>query len=469
MRALLILSLAASLFGGVAQAQTPDDALIERGRYLATAGDCAACHTQPRGEGKPFAGGYGILSPLGSIFSSNITPSKTAGIGNYTEAQFARAIREGVRADGGNLYPAMPYTSYSLLTDEDVHALYTYFMKAVRPVDEKPQQTALPFPFNLRFSMKFWNALFLNGDRFKPDPSRNAEYNRGAYLVEALEHCSACHTPRNQLMAEMPSQAFAGAPLGTWYAPNITSDPVSGIGGWSEAEIVQYLRTGAVHGKAQAGGGMAEAVEHSLQHLTDADLKSIAVYLKAVPPIREPGATKAPFDHGTPVSFEGGLRGAAPSTSHGPLTTGEQLYSGACASCHQPSGGGTRDQAYPSLFHNTATGGTNTGNLISAILFGVDREAGGKHVLMPRFDQQSYVQPLDDQQVALISNYVLEKFGNAALRVTAQDVATIRAGGPASPLMLIADYAVPLMIAAAIVVVLVVAFLVFRLRRRRAA
>jgi mono/diheme cytochrome c family protein len=209
---------------GPDQTGSPDQAtLIEQGRYLAVAGDCMACYTKPE-DGKPFAGGYGIASPLGTIFSTNITPSKTAGIGNYTEAQFARALQQGVRADGGQLYPAMPYTSYAGMTDVDVHALYTYFMHGVAPVDEMPPRTKLPFPFNIRLSMVAWNLLFLDDRRFVPDTTKSPEWNRGAYLSVVMERCDACHTPRNLLMAKIRGKAFAGAPIGSWYAPNITSD-----------------------------------------------------------------------------------------------------------------------------------------------------------------------------------------------------------------------------------------------------
>ncbi len=252
-------AIAAGTGSAFAQDATGSDAdLVAKGRYLATAADCAACHTAPNG-GAPFAGGYGIESPLGTIFSTNITPSKTAGIGNYSEEDFARAVREGVAKDGSHLYPAMPYTAYAKISDDDMKALYAYFMHEVKPNDAQPEKTALPFPFSIRMSMAFWNLLFLDNTRFKPDAAKSADWNRGAYLAEALEHCSTCHTPRNELMAEEGDKALSGSAVGSWYAPNITSDKVSGIGGWSDAELVEYLRTGHVAGKAQAAGPMAEA------------------------------------------------------------------------------------------------------------------------------------------------------------------------------------------------------------------
>src|SRR5262249_41492509 len=195
--ALATLGLAVALGMSPARAQMPHDAaLIEQGRYVAVAADCKACHTNPKG-GKAFAGGYGIASPVGTIFSTNITPSRTAGIGGYTEAEFARAVRRGVRRDGANLYPAMPYTSYARMTDEDVHALYAYFMHGVAAVDEAAPKTRLPFPFSVRLSMVGWNLMFLNTKPFAADRSKGPQWNRGAYLTEVLEHCSVCHTPRN--------------------------------------------------------------------------------------------------------------------------------------------------------------------------------------------------------------------------------------------------------------------------------
>ena len=449
-----------------ARAQVPPDqtALVEKGRYVAIAADCRACHTKPKG-GKDFAGGYGIGSPLGTIFSTNITPSKVAGIGNYSEAQFVRAVRAGVRADGGHLYPAMPYTSYAGMTDEDLHALYTYFMQGVAPVDEQPPKTRLPFPFNLRFGVLAWNILFLDRKPYVPDASKSAEWNRGAYLADVLAHCSVCHTPRTLLLAEDSKRSYGGAPLGPWHAPNITSDQVSGIGGWRDQELVQYLKTGHVAGKDQAAAGMGEAVENSLQFLRDGDLQAIAVYLKSLPAIRNASDAKPAYSHGTQAAFEPVLRGASGPNEHDSVISGEALYSGHCASCHQPSGAGSDQQDYPSLFHNAATGSGTAANLVSAILFGVDRTVE-KHVLMPRFDDQSYVQPLSDAQITLISNYVLQQFGNPAVRVTADDVATARKGGPVPPLALVSPFLLP---ATVVVGLLLVGLVLVLWRRRRQA
>ncbi|MBN3772980.1 cytochrome c [Burkholderia sp. Se-20378] len=464
---LLALVGSASAFAQDAPAGTAstsaDAALVAKGHQLAIAADCMACHTALDG-GKPFAGGYGIASPMGQIYSSNITPSKTAGIGNYTEVQFARALREGVRADGAYLYPAMPYTSYSGLSDDDVHALYSYFMHAVKPVDEAAPATSLPFPFGMRMAMSGWNMLFLSNKRFEADPAHDAQWNRGAYLTNVLAHCSACHTPRNALMAEDFGRNLGGAQLGAWYAPNITSDPVSGIGAWSDAELVSYLKTGRAPGKNQAAGPMAEAVQNSLQYLSDADLKSIVSYLRSTKPIRDESESAPAFSYGRAVSSEATLRGASPLNANGTLTTGAALFSGYCASCHQANGKGSPSQAYPSLSNNTATGSRNPSNLIAAILYGVDREAGGEHVLMPSFGEDSYVQPLKDDQVAAIANYVLAQYGNPDVTVTAGDVAVARSGGPVPLLVRVRPLILP---GAALVVLIAVLGVAFWWRRRQ--
>lgn len=461
MKRLLITSFAAMMTLS-AQAETPDSDLLSRGEQVAIASDCQACHTAP-GSKSAFSGGYGIASPMGTIYSTNITPG-TRGIGQYSEAEFSNAVRLGERADGAKLYPAMPYTSYSKMTDEDLHALYYYFMHGVKPVEQANQETDLPFPFNLRFSMTFWNLLFADKEPYQNDASQSAEWNRGNYLVNGLAHCNTCHTPRGVLMQEKSDQPLAGGPLGSWYAPNITSDPISGIGGWSNQELVQYLKTGRAEGKNQAAGGMAEAVENSLQYLPESDLNAIAVYLKSTAPIREKGETQPAYQYGKPMDVENSIRGRNPSNANHSLSNGDVLFSGNCASCHQPDGAGSVNQAYPSLFHNTATGMRNPNNLIAAILFGVQRKTADGEVLMPGFSSPSYVDKLTDQQVAEISNFVLHNYGNAEVRVTADDVAWIRKGGHPPLLVQAQPWILPGIIVA--IVVLLVVIVLWRRGRR---
>lgn len=452
---------AGASFAAVAQGTAAvNQDLVKQGGYLARAADCAACHTVPHG-GKPFAGGYAIQSPLGTIYSTNITPSKTAGIGEWSEAQFARAVREGVAADGHHLYPAMPYDAYSGITDNDIHALYLYFTSTVAPVDDAPAKTTqLKFPFNVRYSMAAWNALFLNHQRFQSG-TQDPTLARGRYLVDVLGHCSSCHTPRNTLMANKPSAYLGGADIGGWYAPNITSDPVSGVGGWSTAELVGFLKNGHVQGKAVAAGGMAEAVENSLRHLTDADLQAMSAYLKTVPPLRTPGQTKAAYDFGKPVqnaySFDTAqsldaldaadqarARSRQVETQRSNVagvTDGAILYDSACASCHQPSGAGTADNYYPSLYHSSAVGAAKPNNLVMTILEGVHRTGADGGIAMPAFKRD-----MDDAQVAAVANFVAQHFGNADMQVSTADVTAIRGGGKKPALLMLAPYIVPVMI-----------------------
>ncbi|MCE0491903.1 cytochrome c [Pantoea sp. Mb-10] len=450
------LALSLLLIGGAARAN--DDALIKKGQYLAIASDCTACHTTEHGQ--PFAGGKAIDSPVGQIIATNITPSNTAGIGTYTEQQFADALRKGVRADGARLYPAMPYTAYATLTDEDVHALYAYFMSAVKPVDRVTEQTHLPFPLNLRVSLFFWNALFLKAPGYTPDATKSAAWNRGRYLVDGATHCSTCHTPRGMLMQEKPREAFTGAQVGAWYAPNITANATSGIGEWSQDDLVTYLKTGRLAGKAQAAGSMAEAITHSFQYLSEDDLAAIAEYMRSIGDSSAPASGSSRFQQGNAANSTA-FRGA-------PLTfpddhAGARLYSGNCASCHGTLAQGTKDAFYPSLFHNSATGAANPSNLIATILLGVQRHTAEGDVYMPPFGAQpNALNHLDDRQIATLSNWILHNYGNADVTVSPEQVAESRRGGPASSLVMFAQAG----IAAGALLLAVLIIVVWRRRRR---
>ena len=442
-------------------AATDSQALILRGKYLAVASDCIACHDG--GKNGAFAGGKSLATPLGAVFATNITPSKTHGIGNYTEAQFARALREGVRADGAHLYPAMPYTAYAKITDEDVKALYTYFMHDVAPVDKPiPTQTALPFPFGVRATMGVWNALFLDDKPFVVDPKEDAVIERGRYLGQALAHCATCHTPRNALMAEDDSRALSGSSMGTWFAPNITPDRQSGIGDWSTEDIASYLRTGRVEGRAQAAGPMAEAIDHSLAHLSDADIHALALWLKSVPAVATTGgapanAAKTPSQWGSPSHYADTVR-AVPVPGDRKLWSGAQLYDAYCASCHQAQGDGAN--GLPSLIHNTAIGRANADNLVMVMLEGIQRLPDTNGVTMPAFHHL-----LSDDDMAKLGTFVMQQYGNPGGVVTPQRVAELRQGGAPSPLLPLARWGMGLGVA---VVVLLLAWWLRR-RKRRAA
>lgn len=446
--------LLSTTFSAYAENASDAASLIAKGKYLAIAADCGACHTTPD-QGAPMAGGYIISSPLGNIIASNITPSKIAGIGDYTEQDFAKAVREGINKQGQHLYPAMPYTSYAKITDEDMHALYAYFMHGVKADDHQPAKTDLPFPFNIRASMALWNLLFAENKVFIPSKDKSEQINRGDYLVNALAHCDTCHTPRNALMGQDNSHALGGGSLGSWYAPNITPDKQAGIGNWSDAEIAQYLKTGHVAGKAQAAGPMAEAVEHSLQHLSDDDITAMVAWLRQIPAVSEPAATSRE-NKGKPATDEAALR----AVSH--PDAGWEIYGSTCANCHQPDGSGNK--YYPSLYHNTTTGASQADNLIATIVYGVHRQVKGEYADMPGFGPDAfYTDRLNDQQIADVSNYVLKNFGNAQLTVTPEQVKTVREGGERPLIARLAQPAVWGSAAAVAIIVLMV--LISRSRR----
>lgn len=438
-----------------APAFAADNAEVERGRYLATAGDCVACHTAP--GGKSMAGGLALASPLGSIYSTNITPSKTHGIGNYTLQQFTNALRHGKRADGANLYPAMPYTAYAKTTDEDIAAMYAYFMQGVQAVDDAPaKQTDLPFPFNIRASLSVWNAMFHDATPYKADASQPPEWNRGAYLAQGLAHCTTCHTPRTALMAEDAKRSLGGADLGGWYAPNITSHASSGIGSWTEDELVAYMSGKPVPGKGPAAGPMAEAVDHSLKHLSAEDLKAIAVYVKSVPAVDDGSLKQSAASFGKQTDALESVRGVDLPKDYNAMT-GAQIYDGYCAACHQAQGQGTEGGGLPSLFNNTSLGHANSNNLVQVLLHGIERH--GADSVMPGFAHE-----LTDKQITSLGNYLLTSYGNPSAKVTEQQVAQLRdpaAAGSGSSLLTLAR------IGMAVGVIVVLALIAWLVRRRK--
>ena len=438
-----------------APAFAADNAEVERGRYLATAGDCVACHTAP--GGKSMAGGLALASPLGSIYSTNITPSKTHGIGNYTLQQFTDALRHGKRADGANLYPAMPYTAYAKTTDEDIAAMYAYFMQGVQAVDDAPaKQTDLPFPFNIRASLSVWNAMFHDATPYKADASQPPEWNRGAYLAQGLAHCTTCHTPRTALMAEDGKRSLGGADLGGWYAPNITSHASSGIGSWTEDELVAYMSGKPVPGKGPAAGPMAEAVDHSLKHLSAEDLKAIAVYVKSVPAVDDGSLKQSAASFGKQTDALESVRGVDLPKDYNAMT-GAQIYDGYCAACHQAQGQGTEGGGLPSLFNNTSLGHANSNNLVQVLLHGIERH--GADSVMPGFAHE-----LTDKQITSLGNYLLTSYGNPSAKVTEQQVAQLRdpaAAGSGSSLLTLAR------IGMAVGVIVVLALIAWLVRRRK--
>ncbi|MBP2170270.1 mono/diheme cytochrome c family protein [Erwinia toletana] len=396
--------------GLVANAQADDAQLIKQGEYVSRLGDCSACHSIP-GKAE-FAGGLAIESNLGTIWSTNITPDKQHGIGNYSEQQFNDAVRKGVLPDGTRLYPAMPYPDYAKISDEDMHALYTYFMQGVKPSAEQPPETDLSFPFSQRWGMRFWNWAFASDKPFQPIGGASAEINRGAYLVESLGHCGSCHTPRGIGMNEKAldssdEQFLAGGNLNGWEVPSLR-----GLPRWSEKEIVDYLATGR-NDKAAVGGEMTSVVEHSSSYMTDADLQAIASYLK--------------FLGGNPALATGDASAAqateAKLTAAKNLNLGERLYLDNCGACHFVSGKGAAG-IFPELDQATIVNAQDPGGLIHTILAGAQQPSTARApstLVMPGFAQR-----LNDDEVAQLATFIRQGWSNKAPAVTADQVKDVR-------------------------------------------
>jgi len=447
-------------------AAEPDPALVKKGEYLARAADCIACHNAPDAAGKPFQGGSVISTPLGQIIAPNITPSKTAGIGDYTLQDFANAVRKGIRKNGTHLYPGMPYPAFSRIDDPDIKALYAYFMLGVKPVDVKPsQETQLEFPFNIRALMIGWNILYGRGASIKLPANASQQLKRGQYLVDGFGHCGTCHTPRNSFMAENSKLYLSGGFADQWHAPNITSDVQSGTGGWSEQEIVAYLKGQNVHGKGGAAGVMAEAINDSLRYLNDEDIRSIAAYLKVVPAIKNPVLTSPSYSFGgkpaVVSAIEVGSHKNPEGFSNSDTTNGAILYNSVCASCHGISGQGSQDGFYPSLTYNATVGLNDPRNLIGVIRQGVNRIDGDRHVFMPK----ASFHPLNDEQIIAVANYVRGNFGNGSQSITEETLKTIDKGIPTS---FIIKYAAWLFYAgAAVAIIVLFAIAQYLLRKRK--
>lgn len=389
--------------------------LLKRGEYLARAGDCIACHTADKS--RPFAGGLPIGTPFGTLYTPNITPDPETGIGRWTDADFLRAMQQGIRKGGEHLYPAFPYAEYTRVTERDVLAIRAY-LNTVAPIRYTPPHNELSFPFNQRWLMFFWNLFNFHEGRFVPDPKQSPQWNRGAYLVEGLAHCEECHTPRNVMQGLKSSDRLSGEVQAGWRAFNITPDHAGGIGNWSDDDIVRYLGTGAVPGRANAAGPMADVVANSTQYLTLEDLRSIAVYLRSVPPVAG-GQTRPRDQWGQPADDVKNLRGTRVTG-----VDGAQLFLGNCASCHNWTGqgvGGSAPLAYPSLIHNSVVGSADGSNLAMVILHGVNRRTKDADVMMPAFGDE-----LTDDQIAALTNYVTKHFGDPKAAVTVDDVAKLR-------------------------------------------
>jgi mono/diheme cytochrome c family protein len=378
--------------------------IVRRGEYLARAADCMVCHTAP--DGAEYAGGLAFATPFGTLYSTNITPDKETGIGSYTDQDFLNAVQRGVRPGGTRLYPAMPFPSYTYMTDNDALAIKAYLF-SLPAVHAAAVENTLGFPFNQRWLMGFWSAFFNENRRFQPNTAQSAEWNRGAYVAEALAHCGECHTPRNLAFALDNRNKFKGAVTAGWYAFNITSDKGSGVGGWSDDELRAYLAAGHASRRGTAAGPMGEAVDQSLRGMVPADIRALVTYVRSVPPLV---SADLPANLAPP---------APPSHKEGPTTdiVGKRVFEGACVHCHDWTGvsqispfatiAGTRDD-------RTAT------NVVQIVISGTARHTPDGVISMPAFGSQ-----YSDTEIAAVANYVTARFGVQS-DVTAKEVAKLR-------------------------------------------
>jgi mono/diheme cytochrome c family protein len=377
---------------------TPNAAVLRRGQYLVAAGDCMSCHLRAGGE--PFAGGLGLKTPFGVIYSANITSDRDTGIGAWNAEQFYHAMHDGIGSQGENLYPAFPYASFRRASRADDDAILAY-LQTTPAVRYSPPQSDLRFPLNLRFMVKFWNLLYLNSRDWQNDPNESADWNRGAYLVEGFGHCSGCHTPKNWLGADEESHELEGARLDNWVAPDLTSNERTGLGAWSVADIAEYLANGR-NAHAGAGGDMAEVVTYSTALMTDADRQAMAVFLKS-------RKSSPPVAH-SPVDAGAMLRGAA-------------IYSDVCASCHLADGVG-QPRFFPPLGKNAMLQQVDPTGLEHIILAGA--RIGTSPSRPSPLSMPSFAWKLSDAQIADVATYLRNSWGNQASALTRDQVRTLR-------------------------------------------
>ena len=383
------------------------------GEYLARAGDCVACHSAP--GGKAFAGGLKMGSPLGNIYSTNITSDPETGIGAYTLEDFDRALRQGIAKDGHRLYPAMPYPSYAKLTDADVKALYDFFMKDVPAVRQANRPNEIPAWLSLRWPLALWNVVFTSSSSYANKPEHDAVWNRGAYLVQGLGHCGACHTPRGfafqeKALDESNSAYLSGALLDAWLAANLRGDARTGLGRWSQADLVEFLKTGHNH-DGTAFGSMIDVVNNSTPYLSDSDITAMAVYLKSLP--GSGGQAAYTYDNATTAALHGGHA----------TEPGAALYAGNCASCHGLDGKGFAPYL-PPVAGNPTVLGEDPSSLVNLVL-------NGSVPLVVKGTPDAYRMPqfrlkLSDQEIADVLSFIRKGWGNQAGAVTTAQVANLR-------------------------------------------
>jgi mono/diheme cytochrome c family protein len=400
MRAILCGLFLCSAFAlSAARAAAPSEEAIARGKALVIAGDCTSCHTAD--PAKPLAGGKRIDTPFGAIYSPNITPDRDTGIGGWSEADFYRALRFGVAPDGSRYYPAFPYPNFTRLTRDDILAIRAY-LSTMAPIANKAPPPALAFPLNFRVLMRAWNFLFFRPGILEPDQQKGTDWNRGRYLVEGLGHCGACHTPKNIFGADKRGQRYAGGRVGDYFAPRLDGAARSGLKSWSVDDVVEYLQSGR-NAKSHAGGLMAEVVVNSTSKMSDGDVKAIAVYLKSL------GAGPPEPDGPAPTDAE--------------MKVGKEVYAHNCIACHEADGSSS-PRVYPPLNDNALLQSADPTSTLRVIL------DGAQTVTTPRApntgSMPAYAKQLSDQQIADVTNYIRNSWGNAAPMVTADEVARAR-------------------------------------------
>jgi mono/diheme cytochrome c family protein len=381
--------------------------LVKRGEYLAHAADCVECHTAK--GGREYAGGFAFTLPFGTLYSTNITPDKDTGIGKYSDAEFLNAVHRGIRRDGSPLYPAMPFASYTYMTDADALAIKAYLF-SLKPLHAPRRANTLAFPFNQRRLVAPWSWIFNADTRFEPNPDRGPAWNRGAYLAEALAHCGECHTPRNLAFALDNRNKFAGALTGGWKAYNITGDHDTGIGSWSDADIFAYLARGHATNHGTASGQMGEAVDNGFANMTPDDLRAVVTYVRSVPALSSPDlpATLAPP---APASPKQGMVADA---------FGEHIFEGACAACHGWTGQSALSP-FATLIGARAVNDPSAVNVAQIVISGTRRKTPVGVLSMPAFGPS-----FSDTEIAAVANYVTARFGTKGSSLTEKDIADLR-------------------------------------------
>jgi mono/diheme cytochrome c family protein len=386
-------------------AELKSASLVERGEYLARAADCLVCHTAEGGV--PFAGGRAFVLPFGTMYSTNITPDVDTGIGSYSDANFLDAIHKGIGRNGTRLYPAMPYASYTYMSDADALAIKAYLF-SLKPVHAPAPANSLAFPFNQRSLMALWSMFFNPDRRYEPNTEKSASWNRGAYLVEAMEHCGECHTPRNLAFALNNRQKFAGAIQAGWRAYNITPDPRGGVGEWSDADLTHYLSIGHADGRGTAAGPMGEAVDESLSHLKPTDIAAVVEYLRSVPSV---SSSDLPQPKAEPSRIEVASSGDS---------QGQVVYAGACAGCHGWTG------VSPGIAFATLTGTRSINDPTATNVAQVIIHGGQRHTETDSNNMPEFGDTYSDTEIASLANYVTARFGAKGSDLTAEKVAKLR-------------------------------------------